>query len=180
MRRRESTPSSSSSDGDGADIESCFDVKNEQEKTDADTDPTDVDTDVDDIDDVEGGDDADLAWIAGEDNANPPEYYLDQENNSDESEDEDEDEDYMDTTVALLDMIEAQFDRYVPSSIYVPSSLCLPPSLGLLGLPSSLGLPPSAFDLLLCLSFKTVQIYMKGSGSSYAGYRRRTLKAFFD
>jgi hypothetical protein len=86
----------------------------------------------------------------------------------------------MDTTVALLDMIEAQFDRYVPSSIYVPSSLCLPPSLGLLGLPSSLGLPPSAFDLLLCLSFKTVQIYMKGSGSSYAGYRRRTLKAFFD
>ncbi|CZR69582.1 uncharacterized protein PAC_19482 [Phialocephala subalpina] len=54
---------------------------------------------------------ADLEWIAGEDNAYPPEYYLDQENNSDES--EDEDEDYSDGSILLLDMIEGKFDRCV-------------------------------------------------------------------
>ncbi|TVY51643.1 hypothetical protein LSUE1_G010287, partial [Lachnellula suecica] len=40
------TPSSSS-DSDGSDIESCFDLGDEQEETDAETEPTDVDTDVD-------------------------------------------------------------------------------------------------------------------------------------
>jgi hypothetical protein len=47
----------------------------------------DIDTDVD------GDDDADLPdldWLAGEQNAHPPEYYLDQENTFDKSEDEDE------------------------------------------------------------------------------------------
>jgi hypothetical protein len=78
MRRRQPTPSSSD-DSDGSDIESCFDIEDEQEETDADTEPTDVDTDVDDVD---RGDEADLAWIAGEDNAYPSEYYLDQENDS--------------------------------------------------------------------------------------------------
>jgi hypothetical protein len=34
----------------GSDIESCFDIENEQEETDADTKPTDADTDVDDVD----------------------------------------------------------------------------------------------------------------------------------
>jgi hypothetical protein len=116
MRRRQPTPSSSSSDNsDGSDIESCFDIKDEQEETDADTEPTDVDTDVNDVDDVEGGDEADLAWIAGEDNAHPPEYYLDQENDSDES--GDEDEDYSDNSILLLDMIEGQFNWYVPYSL---------------------------------------------------------------
>jgi len=112
MRRRQSTPSSSSSDdSDGSDIESCFDTEDEQEETDADIEPTDVDTDVD------GCDEADLAWIAGEDNAYPPEYHLDQENDSDES--EDEDEDYSDNSILFLDMIQEQFHRYVPCSSFV-------------------------------------------------------------
>ena len=137
MRRRQqptpSPPSSSSSDSDGSDIESCFDTGDEQEETDVDTDvdgddkpdladlkwlareedhtgavPMDVDADVD------GDDETDLAWITGEENAHPPEYYLDQEDNSDES--EDEDEDYSDGSLLLLDMIEGQFQRCVPCS----------------------------------------------------------------
>ncbi|KAH7317384.1 hypothetical protein BKA65DRAFT_600047 [Rhexocercosporidium sp. MPI-PUGE-AT-0058] len=94
--------SSSSSDSDRSDIESCFDTRDKQEETDADTEPTDVDTDVDGDDEVELPDlqwlgrednadtasmdvdiivdrdnEADLAWITGEENAYPPEYYLD-------------------------------------------------------------------------------------------------------
>lgn len=114
MRCRQPTPSSSSSDSDESDIESCFDAEDEQE-TDADTEPTDIDTDTElaDIDiDIDGCDEADLVWIAGDDNAHPPEYYLDQENDSDES--EDEDEDYSNGSVLLLDRIEAQFYQYVP------------------------------------------------------------------
>src|SRR5277367_6666835 len=97
MRCCQPTPSSSSSDGDGSDIESCFDTENEQKETNADTEPTAADTDVD------KDDEADLAWIAGEDNAYLPEYYLDQENNSDKS--KNEDEDYSDNSILLLDMI---------------------------------------------------------------------------
>jgi len=48
----------------------------------------------------------------GEENALPPEYYLDQENNSNES--EDEDEDYADGTNLRLDMIKDLFHRYSP------------------------------------------------------------------
>jgi hypothetical protein len=66
---------------------------------------TDVDTDVDRDDEV---DLPDLEWLTREENAHPPEYYLDQENNSDES--EDEDEDYSDGSL-LLDMIEGNFNR---------------------------------------------------------------------
>ncbi|KAF4622787.1 hypothetical protein G7Y89_g14242 [Cudoniella acicularis] len=67
---------------DRSDIESCFDTADEQEETDTDTEPTDVDTDIDDVKggvdtDVDGSDEANLAWIAGEDNTYPPEYYLD-------------------------------------------------------------------------------------------------------
>jgi hypothetical protein len=109
-RRQQPTPSSaSSSDSDGSDIESCFDTGDEQEETDAETEPTDVDTDVDGDDEA---DLPDLEWLAGEENAHPPEYYLDQENNSDES--EDEDEDYSDGSLLLLDMIEGNFHRWVP------------------------------------------------------------------
>ena len=137
MRRRQqptpSPPSSSSSDSDGSDIESCFDTGDEQEETDVDTDvdgddkpdladlkwlayeedhtgavPMDVDADID------GDNETDLAWITGEENAHPLEYYLDQEDNSDES--EDEDEDYSDGSLLLLDMIEGQFQRCVPCS----------------------------------------------------------------
>jgi len=125
------------SSSDGSDIESCFDTGDEQEETVAETEPTDFDTDVDgdeeadlpDLEwlaredhadtvpmdvgtDVDGDDEADLAWIAGEENAYPPEYYLDQEDNSDGS--EDEEEDYSDGSLLLLDMIEGQFHRYVP------------------------------------------------------------------
>jgi hypothetical protein len=148
MRRRQQlTPSSSSDDdSDRSDIESCFDIGDEQEETDAETEPTDVDTDVDgddeadlpdlewlahsdnahtvpmDVDtDVDRDDEADLAWIAGEENAYPPEYYLDQENNSDES--KDKEEDYSDGSLLLLDMIEGQFDRCVP---YSPFACRLP------------------------------------------------------
>ena len=113
-RRQQPTPSSaSSSDSDGSDIESCFDTGDEQEGTDAETEPTYVDTDVDGDDEA---DLPDLEWLAGEENAHPPEYYLDQENNSDES--EDEDEDYSDGSLFLLDMIEGQFDRYVPYPLF--------------------------------------------------------------
>ena len=138
MRRRQQptpSPPSSSSDSDGSDIESYFDTGDEQEETDVDTDvdgddkpdladlkwlareedhtgavPMDVDADVD------GDDETDLAWITGEENAHPPEYYLDQEDNSDES--EDEDEDYSDGSLLLLDMIEGQFQRCVPYSLF--------------------------------------------------------------
>jgi len=125
IRRRNPTPSSSSSDSDRSDIESCFDIEDGHEETDTDTELTGDDTDIDDVKggvdtgvhDVDGCDEADLAWIAGEDNAYPPEYYLDQENNSDES--EDEDEDYEDSTTNLLNMIEDQFYRCVPYSLFV-------------------------------------------------------------
>jgi hypothetical protein len=125
---------SSSSDSDGSDIESCFDTGDKQEETDAETEPTDVNTDVDKDDeadlpdlewlahsdntytipiyvntDINGDNEVDLVWIAGEENAYPPEYYLDQENNSNES--EDEDKDYSNSSLLLLDIIEGNFHR---------------------------------------------------------------------
>jgi hypothetical protein len=117
MRRRQPAPSASSSDdSDGSDIKSCFDTEDEQEETDAGTEPTDADSDV------EGGDYDEkglpgLEWLNGEDNAYPPEYYLNQEDDSEES--EDEDEDYEDSTIILLDMIKDQFNRCVPYSLIV-------------------------------------------------------------
>jgi len=119
MRRRRTIPGSSD-DSDGSDTESCFDTDDDQWDTDADTDPTDIDTDVDGGDDIEGGDEADQAWIAGEDNAYPPEYYLNQEDDFNES--EDEAENYSDNSILLLDMIEAQFHRYILYFLYLPSS----------------------------------------------------------
>jgi hypothetical protein len=76
-----------------------------------DTITMDVDTDVD------GDDEADLAWIAGEENAFPPNYYIDQENNSDES--EDEDEDYSNGSMLLLGMIKGQFNWYILYPLFV-------------------------------------------------------------
>ncbi|KUJ14259.1 uncharacterized protein LY89DRAFT_133814 [Mollisia scopiformis] len=101
MRRRQPTPSSSLSDSDRSDVESCFDIEDEREETDVETEPADIDTDVDGVDEANL---PDWKWIAREENAHPPEYYLDQEDNSDES--EDKDEDYNDSSLLLLDMIE--------------------------------------------------------------------------
>jgi hypothetical protein len=113
MRRQQPTPISSSSDSDGSDIESYFDTRDKQEKTDAETEPTDVDTDVDGDDDA---DLPDLEWIAGEENALPPEYYLEQEDNSNES--KDKDKDYKASTLLQLDRIEDVFDRCAPYSLF--------------------------------------------------------------
>jgi hypothetical protein len=49
----------------------------------------------------------DLEWLTREENAYPPEYYLDQENNSNES--EDKDKDYSNGSLLLLDIIEGNF-----------------------------------------------------------------------
>ena len=106
MRRRQLTPSatSSSSDSDRLDIESYFDIDDKQEKTDANTKPTDVNTNID-------GDDKtdlpDLEWIAREENAYLLEYYLDQENNSNKS--KDKDKDYSNGSLLLLDIIKGNF-----------------------------------------------------------------------
>ena len=61
-----------------SDIESCFDTKNE--KSDPDTNLTDVDTDV------EGDSRADISWLLDKNKDYLPEYYLNQEDEFDESE----------------------------------------------------------------------------------------------
>jgi hypothetical protein len=96
---------------------SCFNIEDKQEQVDADTDPMDIDRN---IDDVGGGEEADLGCIAEEDNAYPPEYYLDQENNSDGSEDEEVDD--SDSSSLFLDILETQFQRYEPCSLCLLSS----------------------------------------------------------
>jgi hypothetical protein len=103
--------------------------------------PMDVDNEID------RDDKADLAWVTGEENTLPPEYYLDQENNSDES--EDEDEDYSNGSLLLLDMIKGQFHRYVPCSFCLPSS---------------------AIISLISISLQVLQIHMKGSCLDDAGH----------
>ncbi|TVY28264.1 hypothetical protein LHYA1_G003305 [Lachnellula hyalina] len=99
MRRRQPILSfSRNDDRDGSDIRSCFDAEDKLEETDADTEPTDID--------IGGCNKVDLAWIAGDDNAYPLKYYLDQENDSNES--EDKGEDYSESSF-LLNRIKAQF-----------------------------------------------------------------------
>jgi hypothetical protein len=60
MGRRQQPTRSSSSDSDGPDVESCFDI--EREETDAETEPTDIDTDINRDGDT---DLPDLKWVAG-------------------------------------------------------------------------------------------------------------------
>src|SRR5579859_7295653 len=103
MRRRQTTSNSSSDDSDGSDSESCFDTEDGVGETGSDTHPTDVDTDI------EGGDEADISWITKEDKDFPPEYYLNQEEDFNES--DDEDEDYADSSILLLDGIEERWHR---------------------------------------------------------------------
>jgi hypothetical protein len=69
IRRRNPILSSSSSDSDGSDIESCFDIEDRHEETDTDTELTGDDTDIDDVKsgvdtgvhDIDRYDEADLA-----------------------------------------------------------------------------------------------------------------------
>jgi hypothetical protein len=49
----------------------------------------------------------DLEWLAGEENAHPLEYYLNQENNSNKS--KDKDKDYSNGSLLLLDIIKGNF-----------------------------------------------------------------------
>jgi hypothetical protein len=66
-----------SSESDGSDIESCFATEDEYKESDPDTELISADTDIDSADDGDGEDPPNLKWIVGEDNALPPEYYLD-------------------------------------------------------------------------------------------------------
>ncbi len=99
MRQRQ--PDIDSSSDDDTDPESCFDTENEDSYSD--TDPTDTDPDV------ELDDDVDLSWIAKQDNAHPPEYYINQENEFDEG--EFDIEDYKDNTLNLFDVIKGCWYR---------------------------------------------------------------------
>jgi hypothetical protein len=98
MRCRQPVDCSSSGDSNRSDIESCFD--SEDEESDLGTNPTDVDTDV------EGDNRADILWLLDEDKDHPPEYYLNQEDEFDES--EYMDKDYSNNS-CLLDFIEERF-----------------------------------------------------------------------
>jgi hypothetical protein len=70
--------------------------------------PTDIDTDV------ARDNEADVSWLLGEDKDHPPEYYLNQEDEFDESE---LDEDYSDGSILLLDFIEERFNQKGPYSL---------------------------------------------------------------
>jgi hypothetical protein len=94
MRGRQ--PAIDSSSDDDTDPGSCFDSENED--SDRGTDSTDTDTDD------EPDDDADLLWIANQDNVHPPEYYINQEIEFDEA--EFDTEDYKDNTLHLFDVIQ--------------------------------------------------------------------------
>ena len=86
-----------------ADCSSDNGDESEDEESDPDTNPTDVDTDV------EGDNRADISWLLDENKDHPPEYYLNQEDEFDES--EYMDEDYSDNSCLLLDFIEERFSQ---------------------------------------------------------------------
>lgn len=90
-----------SSDNDESDIESCFD--SEDEESDPDTNSTDVDTDV------ERDNRVDISWLLDENKDHPLEYYLNQEDEFDES--KYMGEDYSDNSCLLLDFIEERFSQ---------------------------------------------------------------------
>src|SRR3954454_20110754 len=99
MHCRRPVDCSLSDDGNRSNIESCFDT--EDEESDPNTNPTDVDTDI------EGDDEVDIPWLLDEDKDHPPEYYLNQEDEFDES--EYTNEDYSENSCLLLDFIEELF-----------------------------------------------------------------------
>lgn len=99
MRRPQ--PAIDPSSDDNTDPESCFNTESEDSYRD--TNPTDVDT-GDELDD-----DADLSWIANQDNVHPPEYYINQEIEFDEA--EFDTEDCEDNTLRLFDVIKGCWHR---------------------------------------------------------------------
>jgi hypothetical protein len=100
MRRPQSDDCSSSDEDEQTDIESCFDTNKED---DSDTNPTDIDTDIEEYDEV------DLSWLHEDDEDHPPEYYLQQEDDFDES--EFANEDYKANSSKLLNRIEERYYR---------------------------------------------------------------------
>jgi hypothetical protein len=97
--RRRQQADCSSDDSDESDIESCFDFKNEE--SDLDTNQTDIDMDV------ERDNGVDISWLLDENKDHPPEYYLNQEDEFNES--EYMGENYSDNSCFLLDFIEEHF-----------------------------------------------------------------------
>jgi hypothetical protein len=100
MRHPQPDDCSSSDEDELTDIESCFDTDKDSG---SDTNPTEVDTDV------EEDDEADLSWLCDEDEDHPPEYYLQQLDDFDES--EFTSEDYSENSINLLDLIEERWNR---------------------------------------------------------------------
>ncbi len=107
MRRRRqpcSSATSSCSESNDNDPERCFDTGDESGSTDSDTNPTDCDSDVEGVDDADG-----MNIDDDEDKDHPPEYYLNQEDEFNES--EYMAEDYSDGSCLLLDYIEERFSQ---------------------------------------------------------------------
>jgi len=95
---RQSQTAIDPSSDDDTDPRSCFDT--EDKGSDHDSNPTGADTDV------EPDDDVDVSWLAEQDNAHPPEYYINQENKFDKA--EFNTEDYKDNTLLLFDVIKGR------------------------------------------------------------------------
>ncbi|KAI9761351.1 MAG: hypothetical protein M1840_001975 [Geoglossum simile] len=102
MRYCQPIDCSSSGDSNRSDIESCFDSKDEE--SDQDINPTNVNTDI------EGDNRTDILWLLDEDKNHLLEYYLNQEDEFDES--QYMGEHYSDNSCLLLDFIEEQFFQY--------------------------------------------------------------------
>jgi hypothetical protein len=100
MRPPQPDDCSSSDEDEQTDIESCFDT---DEDSGSDTNLTDDDTDT------KEDDEADLSWLYEEDEDYPPEYYIKQQDDFDES--EFASEDYSAGSTNLLDRIEERWCR---------------------------------------------------------------------
>jgi hypothetical protein len=100
MPRPQPVDCSSSDEDEQTDIESCFDADGDSNP---DTTPTDVNTDI------EEDNETDLLWLYRDDEDHPPEYYLEQEDDFNES--EFANEDYGDKSTNLLDGMKERWDR---------------------------------------------------------------------
>lgn len=141
-RHRQPSPTSSSDENDDTDLESCFDTGDEAGSTDSDTNLTDCDSDVEEGDEAGG-----MIIDEGEDKGHPLEYYLNQEDEFNES--EYMAEDCSDGSCLLLDFIEERFFQY---------ALC----------PLSHPQPPiNRIDLI---SLQVLQIHTQGSRTDDEGH----------